>query len=917
MQKSKLALVLTIVAILCLAFGGSALAAAGYLDVTISDNNGAYDDFGYTGCEASYVLDATGIEYFTTDCLNNDKGFDIILNFECDEESYSVELDGDYSLPVKVWAQDKPYGTAGAQGAWYTAQPTVPGGPGFAAQSTITLKVEDLQIDSKYKYITEVVVGDENQDLRVINPCEADEYCIEMIIDGTCEDLVLKDYFEIKSAPYEICDLVVGPDSEPAGDCKRCYSVSGYLKNCGGEAVPDWPLSVYLKDKDGNKVNVTPQTGAKTNTQGYFSFSIAGSWQPGVYDVIVKAEGPCEDATAEVCLTMLKKDATKLEITAFSADWEGKLIDWIHGEGGPIENELRYNKCNDIQFCLFDNCDWLATVPEETTIYFTATQERPGQDPIVAGHFYEVCPENSDDCNCDYQTIINGECRHWDRDYKQINSATFYPCEVHNGEPASLQGGDGYEYDCECSCLNVQMVPLVKGDITITATINVGGREIKKSIVVTSYAPEEVMMDLFPLATDNSGNVRAGWPIVAAVALDRSAGANYDVQFTINGEPVLVSDQLGADLGVNYIPPFDEDEFNAAYNVAGLVNLIQAHSELLDEEYIEYLEQCVDYDAVYPYCTDKWYFMLYPCKDLRGDFEIEVTVNGVGTASADFYTNNKGADIPLNFITPVELTRELAPDSWQTFSTPKLLAATAQETPEYGTFVELLWPLAEEMLDGGPFMYDEIELFVLGYENGAWYMPSVLSEVKPLSGYYVRTPQREKGDWNMRKAPYKLEYVFARATTPSLSMPYSVTYPTLPADSSNLAPFYWNSIGVGIPDTNANDNPMTMQSDTAAQALGSLIKNKDSIMVWNPGEKMANVNTQFTSLALGGNADPNTGVDPWARMYNGDVYWVFNAIGTMGGPSIYTSTVGLDMIEWIGGNYEPDYYPNYWGNVLK
>lgn len=879
MQKSKLALVLTIVAILCLAFGGSALAAAGYLDVTISDNNGAYDEFGYTGCEASYVLDATGIEYFTTDCLNNDDGFDIILNFECDETSYSVQLDGNYSLPVKVWAQDKPYGTAGAQGAWYTAQPTVPGGPGFTLQDTITLKVEDLQIDSKYKYITEVVVGDKNQDLRVINPCEADEYCIEMIIDGTCEDLALRDYFEINSAPDYIESLAVSPAEELAGDCKRCYTVSGYLYNCGDEAVPDWPLSVYLIDCDDNVVDVTPATGAKTNTKGYFSFNIKGEWEPGDYTVKVVADGPCKDAVATTELEILKKDATKLEITTFSADWEGKLIDWIHGEGGPIENELRFNKCNDVQFCLFDDCDWFATVTEPTTIYFTATQEQPGKDPIVAGHFYEECPEMSE--------------TNWDRDYQQINSMVIEP-------------GD--------SCVNVQMVPLVKGDITITATINVGGREIKKSITVTSYAPEQVMMDLFPLATDNNGNVRAGWPIVAAVALDRTAGANYDVQFTINGEPVLVSDQLGNDFGVNYIPPFDEDEFNAAYNVAGLVNLIQAHSELLDEEYIEYLEQCVDYDAVYPYCTDKWYFMLYPCKDLRGDFEVEVTVDTVGTASADFFTNNKGADIDLNFITPVELTRELAPDSWQTFSTPKLLAATAQETPEYGTFVELLWPLAEEMLDGGPFMYDEIELFVLGYENGAWYMPSVLSEVKPLSGYYVRTPQREKGDWNMRKVPYQLEYVFARATTPSLSMPYSKDYPTLPADSSVLTPYYWNSVGVGIPDTKAADDPMTMQSDTAAQALGALIKNKDSIMVWNPGEKMANVNTQFTSLALGGNADPNTGVDPWAQMYNGDVYWVFNT-SVLGIPSTHTTTIGLDMIEWIGGNYEPDVYPDYWGNT--
>ncbi|MGI6678177.1 MAG: hypothetical protein ACOX2Q_03605 [Dehalobacterium sp.] len=872
MQKSKLALVLTIVAIFCLAFGGSALAAdPGVVDVTISDNNGAYDDFGYTGCDSSYILDAE-VAFFQTSCFNTNDGFDIVLTFKKDGTPYAFNVDGDYSLPVKVWAATT---QTGEVGEWYTSQPTVRAEEEWGEETEITLAVEDLQIDPQYKFITKIVVGDENQDLRVENPCEAGNYCIEMLIDGSCTDFAISDYFDIKSSPAQILDLSISPDDETAGDCVRCYLVTGKLYDCGDNGVPNWPLKVYLDGMD-----ITPPSGAKTTSQGNFSFNIRGEWEPGEYDVTVVAEGPCGDAEDVFELSINKKEATQMEITAFSADWEGKLIDWIHGEGGPIENELRYNKCNDIQICLFDDCDWFATVPEATNIYFTATQERPGQDPIVAGHFYEVCPE------------LDGYNESWDRDYQQINYM-------------EIQPGD--------SCIEVQMVPLVEGDITITATINVGGVEIKKSITVTSYAPAEVMMDLFPLATDDEGNVRAGWPIVAAVALDRTAGANYNVQFTINGEPVLVSDQLGDDFGVDYIAPFDEDEFNAAFNVAGIIKLVQTHADLLDEDFIEYLEQVVDYDAVYPYCTDKWYFMLYPCKDLRGDFEVEVIVDGVGSAAADFYTNNKGVDIPLEFVTPVELERYLAPDAWQTFSTPKLLAGTARETPFYGTFVELLWPLAEEMFDGGPFMWDEIELFVLGYENGEWRMVNPLEEVQPLAGYYVRTPQREKGDWNMRKVPYKLEYVFARATTPDLSMPYTLSYPVVPAEAGYLPAFAWNSIGVGVPDTRGSDDPMTMQSDTAAQALGSLIKNKDSILVWNPGEKLANVNTQYESLSLGGNAAPNTGVDPFAQMYNGDVYWVFNNT-LINGPAVHTTTIGLDMIEWIGGNYEPIYYPSYFGN---
>ncbi len=318
-------------------------------------------------------------------------------------------------------------------------------------------------------------------------------------------------------------------------------------------------------------------------------------------------------------------------------------------------------------------------------------------------------------------------------------------------------------------------------------------------------------------------------------------------------------------------------------------------------------DACASEDAIFPYCTDKWYFMLYPCKELRGDFEIKVVIDGIGEASADFFTKHRegvSEEIDLNFVTPVELERYLSPDAWQTFSTPKLLAATGAETPEYGTFAELLAPIYEEMAEG-PFSADEAELFVLGYDDGEWYAMEACDFVEPLAGYYVRTPQREKGDWNMRNVPFKLEYVFARATTPDLSVPYHYYYDTNDDNVGSLDYMEWNSIGVGVsPEL---ENTLTRQSDDSAQALVTLLRGNASFSIWNPGAKLANVNSAFTTNALGGTAYSNTTLNPFTPLYNGDVYWTYGYCSNQ----YLAANVGLDMIEWVGGNYRPANYDDF------
>ncbi len=88
----------------------------------------------------------------------------------------------------------------------------------------VTIEVEDLMIPTEYEDITKVVVGDENQDLRVINTCEAGTYCIDMTISSKCGDFKVTDQVvEIKSAPAEVVITSIAPDTVQSGDCKSVY----------------------------------------------------------------------------------------------------------------------------------------------------------------------------------------------------------------------------------------------------------------------------------------------------------------------------------------------------------------------------------------------------------------------------------------------------------------------------------------------------------------------------------------------------------------------------------------------------------------------------------------------------------------------------------------------------------------------
>lgn len=182
--------------------------------------------------------------------------------------------------------------------------------------------------------------------------------------------------------------------------------------------------------------------------------------------------------------------------------------------------------------------------------------------------------------------------------------------------------------------------------------------------------------------------------------------------------------------------------------------------------------------------------------------------------------------------------------------------------------------------------------------------------IDPLAGYFVRTPQREE----IGKEPYVLQYVFARATDPSMSMPYwldldeEMAPPTVDGgvqdelvDDVNLAPESWNSIGVGVAPV--LENTLTRQSNQASEAYGSLLNDGGSYLLWNPGTKLANVNSDFVTNALGGSAFPNTTYNAFTPMYNGDVYWMYGASRDQD----FSTNIGLDIIEWIGSNYNTEF----------
>lgn len=659
-----------------------------------------------------------------------------------------------------------------SNGQWYYAQPEP---QLLGSASAVKLHIPDLLIPEPLTgiFVQQIVVGDGLQSLQVKNPCVAGAYCVDLWFDSACVIKKFTSEISIKSAPYSIDAIVECNKCEQGGvlACEDCVVVKGTVYDCGQAVVGKQAITVTV---GGVTVN------AVTDMYGKFNVPVNVRLAPGSATATVTAANPCNPASPIV---------KTVEFTVFPNAPTGVTLDIVSADG--IAGQVRFNKCNIVTITVRDDCGNPAVFNEPRDIFLSAYTK--GTPPVVAGHFYnysQVCPSLSE------------------RDAAQIGKVT-------------LPAGQ--------SSVQVYLIPLVEGQIYVEAKVD--GLSTGE-IPVTSYAPATVDLEITPLVTDSSGNPRAGWPMAAAVRLDRTSSEPYEVTFDVSG---LTAGTITAD-----------ESLEAAFNCSG---------DLAPE--------------TFPYCTSKAYFYLYPSSDARGTISVTVNLKGQnGTISDTFTLSNP-------FVSPVELQRAIQPDAWQTFSTPKWLANTCDEAPVYGTFREFL-----------PFKFSQIPqgTLILKYkgESGWEAVTNLDQQIEPLVGYYVRTPQREE----MTK--FTLDYVFARATDPSHQIPHN-TY----LGSG------WNTIGVSV--SPSMFNTLTLQSEEAYRAFGSLVEDEDATLAWNPGQKVGNVANppyNFTTMVLSSNNFNAYYYEGTNYVYNGDLYWLY-----CDGEN-FSANLGLEIIEWIGGTYQ-------------
>lgn len=817
---SRMTLILAIVGLCCFMFAGAALAVTNTLEVYA---NGQQDNM-YTGCSnVGYTFNINDIDQIpglTADCFNSVSGnvyggSEIIIKFTkgLNGPVGNFTIEPGQSVPVKIYVQ-------GIAEPWIFAQPT----PTVVGPGHVSLKLPPLQIpNSAGKYVTKIVIGDNLQNLQVTNPCLAGDYCADIRVNTYCSgQVVFTKIFTVESAPSSI-DVEVGCGSGCIDllACSDCLTVSGMVLDCVDQqlettpvGVPNQPISISVQRWE--LVNPATQTwawvqkaSATSTTNALGAYNVPGianlppSEQGQKYRAVVSTVSPCGGVVAGTSREFQVNKNVPTNMTISVKDWDG------------VAGQLRYNKCNEVTICIKDTCGYNAAFTQSTELTLSAFI--PGNPPVVAGHFYLVCPDNPGATT----TVLS-------REAGQINTVTFAPGE---------------------SCKKVYLIPIYEGnlgqdiEITIEGKIAIPNLALKKDIKVMSIAPSTVDLEITPLVTDDSGKPRAGWPLAAAVRMNKSASENYPVVFTAkdaNGAPVAISfdDEKGLSGG--------NKPFVKAYGCEG------------------------DNKATYPYCQKKWYFFVYTDKSVIGK-TLTITVD-VGGMKDEFTVGP--------FVTPVELQRDLKPDAWQVFSTPKWLAKpctepTGNALTSYGTFDNFL-----------PFDFnDSIVLYVKG---GVWQIVTNGDlPVVPLTGYYVRTPQREQWTTN----DYDPEYVFARAVNPGQQAPFM----------DPVVPVGWNTAGVAV--NPALQNTPKLQSDSMSHAFGSILNRERSFLLWNPGSKLGNINDPpftWTTLSLTPDTFDSYMYDTTKSVYNGDLYWLYN--GNAIAIPLYSANVGLDLIEWAGAN---------------
>ncbi|NPV91439.1 MAG: hypothetical protein HPY50_11780 [Firmicutes bacterium] len=359
---------------------------------------------------------------------------------------------------------------------------------------------------------------------------------------------------------------------------------------------------------------------------------------------------------------------------------------------------------------------------------------------------------------------------------------------------------------------------------------------------------DKVYLEIDPKVVCNE-SPRAGWPLSAAVWVDPRATEDFDVKVE------LYDPSSTSQFPCNFAEWATWDTtLNVCFNAKGQ---FEGHGDVYDEDGDALIcEACHGWATyVHPWSTNKSHFYIYVDKNAVGKtLQAQVTLKGKVTGHI-----LKSELITVGpFISPVELTRALDAESWQTLSTPKYLA-NGTDCTKYGTFADLM-PAGSYRL-------------IVSYENGSWKVKTGADVVEPLKCYYVKTEQRKEPGPD---ADYwTAKYIYARADDPSESMP--------PMRTLGLG---WNSVGVSVQYDCSNT---FAQADPAYHFLGSICNGCK--LVYNPGSSLGNL-APWTVLAVSQGTMPAWMNDPNYPVFNGDNYWVY-----LNQTQDLAANIGLELVD--------------------
>jgi len=469
-------------------------------------------------------------------------------------------------------------------------------------------------------------------------------------------------------------------------------------------------------------------------------------------------------------------------------------LQWLEANGTPICDEIQMNKeCTELIIQLRDNCP----VDNQCNGGNVATADKDyainltaiikDSKPPVVGAHFFA---TSTDCANDTNQI---------------------------GEITIPQGA---------TQISVWIKPLVDGYVVVEAR--------KPGLTADSftahvYQEGNVTLKLTTKVADVNNTPRAGWAMQAAAWLD-SKWCNdcASKDFSVMVEFKDVSSNLTATWG---------NTLNLDYGLTGPngSGASYSHSQNMDAD---------------NNCKSHFYIYANPVGDVGCEFNgslkvrVKVTCNATGiTYAAPWRT--------INYTTPVELARELRYDSWQTLSTPKMLAGAGNMPSLLGSNYSIAYV----------------------YDGGKWINVGTYS-VKPLFCYYVKMKQGP----NPAADAYTANYMYKRTTSPSGMIP-----PT------RALPSGWSSVGVAEP---IDDGNCYEQDEYMHRWLGSMCTLCKKVV--NPGNELGNNLlgnlADFKAQAIG---DDGFEGDNWwgeENVYNGDNYWLW-----LNGPGTIAADVGADL----------------------